>query len=310
MTTPGCVKEISLDPKTAEKIPVINGVFSLGGDPSVFRMSYTAPPFSDEAPYPNSGKVFFFENGEMIAESTSGPEGYCPVPEGFPGPGAPFSAICVFPEGDTLLASDTMPQAVLIYEASFSDAGIVDEYGDIIYSLNIQFLDVEGESNYYELFVFEWNDIGFTDSSSFRVFAFPYQYNAILKNEGDQDFQPWSFFFSDEIFDGQQAFFEQTFINTVVEGARIKGKPFGLEEPGTYLVFRNISRAWYEALKGWTRHRYTQRVGEGIANISDAILEDYQRVIFAPDPLPMYSNVTGGLGVFAGAHTQLIKLSE
>jgi len=304
-----CVKEITLQNGTDVQLPVMNGIFSVGGYPSVLRLTYTANPLSEQINTPEDAQVFFWQDGELVAETSPDEDGYCAIPDLLVQTSSVLSAMAVFPEGDTLVATDSIPTRSFVYnDGTFGSAGFVDEHGDNVNRLSVQFTDPPNQKNYYELFVFSWNDFSLADSFYIRVRAFPYQPNTILSNEGDQDFQPWTMYFSDELFDGESVNFEQNFISTAIRTIPMLGKPFGLEEDGTYLLFRNVSKAYYQSQKSWTRHRYTQRVGEGIADVSDAILEDFQRVIFAPEPTPMYSNVEGGLGVFAGINTQIIKL--
>lgn len=304
-----CVKEITLQNGTDRQLPVMNGIFSVGGYPSVFRLTYTANPLSEQINTPENAQVFFWEDGELVAEASPDADGYYVIPDLFAQTGSVLSAMAVFPEGDTLTATDSIPTRSFVNNnATFGSAGFVDEHGDIVTKLSVRFTDVPNQKDYYELFVFSWSDFPGRDSFSIRVHTFLYQPNTILSNEGDQDFLPWTMYFSDELFDGETVNFEQNFIDGVIGSILMPDKPFGLEEDGTYLLFRNVSEAYYQSQKSWTRHRYTQRVGEGIADVNDAILDDFQRVIFAPEPTPMYSNVEGGLGVFTGVNTQIIKL--
>ncbi len=302
-----CVKELTLQNGTDHQFPVMNGIFSVGGYPSVFRLTYTANPLAEQINTPEEAQVFFWQDGELVAETSPDANGYCTIPDLFAQTGSVLSAMAVFPEGDTLTATDSIPTRSFVNnDATFGSAGFMDEHGDNVSRLSVRFTDPPNQKDYYELFVFSWRSFSLNDTSFIQVRRL-YQPNTILNNEGDQDFQPWTMYFSDELFDGQLVQFEQNFTGAT-RTIPMPGTPFGLEEDGVYLLFRNVSEAYYESVKSWTRHRYTQRVGEGIADVSDAILEDFQRVIFAPDPTPMYSNVEGGLGVFAGVNTQIIKL--
>ncbi len=305
-----CVKEITLEQQKHSIFPVMNGLFYVGEPSSVFRLSYTSNPFSPSVPYPEGAQVFFYKNGELAGSTQPQAQGYCTIPANFQGTGEVLSVVAVLPEGDTLRANDTIPARSFIVSADFGDAGIMDEYGDIIYKLSVRFKDTPNEKNYYELFVFQWSSLLPSDSSAYSLYNFLYQPNPVLSNEGDQDFEPYTMYFSDDLLEGEgeTTFFEQHFISSVNSSRLKPGTPFGVAEPGTYLVFRNISEAHYQFLKSWTRHRYTQKIGQGLANLNDAVLEDYEKVIFAPDPLPMYSNIENGLGVFVGANSQIIKL--
>jgi hypothetical protein len=307
-----CIKEIDLGVQTSEPIPVLNGLISSLPSLNVVRFSLTNQPNanSSQPKVPTGSKVTFYRNSEVLWEGIPDSSGYCDIPTFTANPDDIFSAMAESSDFATLLATDTVPKPAAVFHARFIPDAFTDEYGDPLPELSVSFADNPSLTNYYELLFFEINYAPSVDSSVLRYYSLPYQPNNILKNEGDQDFRPALYFFSDELFNGQQVDFRVISSAGVLPGEKVKGRPWGVMEDGKYLMFKTVSPAWYKYRKQWTRHYYTQTIGSGIANISDAILDDFQRLVFAPDPIPMFSNVANGLGVFATCNTKIIKLSE
>ena len=63
-------------------------------------------------------------------------------------------------------------------------------------------------------------------------------------------------------------------------------------DPYYFLKFKICSYEYYSFRKSWTRHVHNQN--------SDLNLNDPLTLIFLGDPIKMYTNVSNGLGVFAG----------
>ena len=197
----------------------------------------------------------------------------------------------------------------LLGGATFQQDGTLNSYGEQIRLLTVEITDPPGVDNYYELILFYYNpsiprDVN-KSISYYNQIIYP---NNILASEGDQEYLPKSMFFSDELFDGQIIKFEQHIESNGQAGNLDSRINAGLDDEGLYLQIRSINSAYYSFLKSWTRHRYTQDLGTGFGNFSDITIERLQDVIFAPEPTPLISNVTGGLGVVGAAYTQIVKL--
>ena len=57
-------------------------------------------------------------------------------------------------------------------------------------------------------------------------------------------------------------------------------------------LFKSCSLEYYQFRKSWTKHLYNQQ--------TNASLDDPVQLLFLGDPVVLYSNVSGGYGVFAG----------
>lgn len=307
-----CVKELHLPGQNATPVPVLSGIFtSLTGINKVRVTLAVAPDGNDslrQRALPDA-KVTVWKNGDTLWQGAPATDGYCALPAFSTAAQDVFSVKIAAPGYDDVWAVDTVPTPVSVWEGTYQSNVLLDEYGDPLAELSVRFSDDPSVKNYYEILFVRVNYSSLLDSSFLSYYALPYQVNNILKNEGDQEFRPLTYFFSDELFNGQEVNFSIISSSGVIAGESVKGKPWGIVESGNYALFSTTSRAWYQHRKQWTRHHYTQTIGEGISNINDAIFDDFQRLVFAPDPLPMFSNVNNGLGVVAAAHTVIIQLN-
>lgn len=161
-------------------------------------------------------------------------------------------------------AEDSIPVMVFIKKAICQyPTGYKKDWGKYG-TMNITFSDPPEERNYYELIIHANLDLihEYTDLIT----------DPVLINEGDIDYLPTSFFFSDELFNGQT--------HTIsISGAYPSGKAY----------LRHTSKAYYLYRKYYTRHAYNQQF-QG----------DFWTTIFMGEPQSMYTNIEGGYGIFAG----------
>lgn len=69
-----------------------------------------------------------------------------------------------------------------------------------------------------------------------------------------------------------------------------------------YAVLRTTSQAYFNYRKYWIRHKNNQQTGNRI--------EDPLFISLVGDPVPMYTNVEGGYGIFAAYNQTQYKLKE
>ncbi len=161
----------------------------------------------------------------------------------------------------------------------------VDKYGDEYAEATISFSDPPNIKNYYEVLIYKLYENKKTDywNSDGDVKVI----DPVLLNEGDQDYLPTTFFFSDELFDGQEYTLR---VNS----------PGGIGNSINYTVsLRSISESYYLYRKYYTRHSYNQQF-EG----------DFLDLVFKGEPQPMFSNIVNGYGIFAGYQEASSILSE
>ncbi len=119
----------------------------------------------------------------------------------------------------------------------------------------------------------------------------------IVQNEGDWDYLPTTVFFSDKLFNGkkQTLSFSITTSKTILYDGHTLSN--ALKDVG-YVLLRSISKEYYLYRKYYTRHAYNSQIHD----------DGIQNMLFTGEPLDMYTNVTGGLGVVAGFSSTISKI--
>ena len=299
----GCVKEAVVRSGKIDREPVLMARFTGHmDDTSAVRLTWSTTAEAGSVEIPEDARVAYYLDGQIVGEARPDKDGYCEIPRNFPRSGQAFTVEAHVPGLAPVTATDTMPYGSPVLEASFRPAGFYDEEETYVQSAKVKLYDPPGVRNYYEMSFFQAYDGGAS------YFFITFEADAVIKNEGDLEFEPMTYFFSDELFDGQIVEIEILLRGYVASGERLDHRPFYLLEDGHYLLFRTISRNWYDYLKAYTRHRYTRLVGQGLSG--GTTFQDLQNLLFAPEPTPMFSNVENGLGAVAGAHTQIIKMDE
>ena len=141
----------------------------------------------------------------------------------------------------------------------------------------ISFTDPPDATNYYELLIS-------SKPGGTNGWYTEYETNdPVLMNEGDQDYHPTSFFFSDELFNGEQ------YTMRIKNGVGYMTKDNKLTPTPLYATLRSVSRAYYKYRKYYTRHAYNQQSQN-----------EFIDLIFKGEPQNMFTNIENGYGIFAG----------
>jgi hypothetical protein len=188
-------------------------------------------------------------------------------------------------EDKTYLAETSVPIGITSAVALHDYGKYYNEYEEGLTDLTIEFDDDKDQMNYYQLFLIDRGN-----SNNIYVRNFWSYYNIsdpVLIEESLLDYNPSSFIFSD--------------INTIDN--RFKIELFGYfghtsENPcPSDLILRSISPEYFEFLKSWFIHFYNQNNQRHVEVIDD--LDPYS-IFFQEQPTPLYSNIKGGTGIFAG----------
>jgi hypothetical protein len=232
-----CIKEIEIDTQGFEKKLVVNSVFN-PDKPFFFHFTFTENPTNSYSTINDSVHIMLYEDNRKILDTKVLSDTL--ATSVYPTWGSTYK-LKVFVQGfDTVFACDTVPQRVDIVDATIIQPIAVDRYGTRISQASITFSDPPNKPNYYELiFVGAQYDyeIEITDP--------------VLLNEGDIGYMPTTYFFSDELFDGQKYTLQIT---------RDLGYNVSIK-----VVLRSISRNYYLYRKYWTRHYFklpTNQVSE------------------------------------------------
>ena len=177
----------------------------------------------------------------------------------------------------SIKASDTIPNLVPIDNAYMVFPAGVDAFGFYLAEACVSFTDPPDETNYYELLIS-------SKPGGTNAWYSDYETNdPVLMNEGDQDYHPTSFFFSDELFKGESYTLRiKHDVGYSQNGEIIKVFPL-------YATLRSVSRTYYKYRKYYTRHAYNQQ-----------FQNEFLDLIFKGEPQNMFTNIENGYGIFAG----------
>lgn len=209
--------------------------------------------------------------------------------------------IKVIKDGIILKGSTTVPDSTPLYEPRLEfptgyDAVNQQYFGELTFTIN----DDPVIENFYEVIIFTktYSDLTNTYRYSYKNDpAYVLVPDKIVQNEGDWDYSPTTLFFSDKLFNGKK----QQFAFSIAEGYGIVNGIWisPLVKDG-YILLRSISKEYYLYRKYYTRHAYNASIN------SDGI----QNLLFTGEPLDMYSNVDGGLGVVAAFSSTTSKIER
>ena len=180
------------------------------------------------------------------------------------------------------------------------NASILSFTCDLIENLNqnspansltkLVFDDVGLDKNYYEFSTFVL--IPGDNIVEFMEIGSAIQTDLSLKLDSDLEFNPKTFYFSDELFHNS----EKTLLLNGLGWTNINPLNNEIENGIFSALFKILSSEYYNFRKSWTKHVYNQNTD--IHNDNPIVL------LFKGDPIEMYTNVNGGYGIFAGYKQQ------
>jgi len=167
--------------------------------------------------------------------------------------------------------------------STFYDALNQEYHGTLTFSIE----DDPNTRNFYEMLIYTREKLSggnyryYNKVSDYYIF----KPDIIIQNEGDWDFEPSTLFFSDQLFSGETGNFTFTIAGVSTNG---------------YITLRSISKEYYYYRKFYTRHAYNAQLNsDGIRNL-----------LFIGEPLDMYTNIQGGLGVCAAYSSTVTKIES
>lgn len=196
-------------------------------------------------------------------------------------------------DNHTLAAATSIPGRINIEQADIILSHISTSNNDRHFEAIIKWSDPPNINNFYEIQIIK------ADGSPLSFFNFYNISDPILLQEAGLDYQPSSFVFSDASFSGIQ--YQMKLIIDI--GA--SGTYPNLTPHDTRAVLRSVSQEYYRYIKSWHKHSYQQNTGTQI----DESLEDYDYIslLLKGDPVPLYSNIDNGIGIFAGYSEDIKK---
>ena len=272
-----CTKIIEIDIPANEPRLVVNSLFTDGHRFKV-HLSNTASAFDYTTPVVEDGLIRLFCNDEEI-DTLIFNNGYY-YSNINAEQGEKYSLIVSAPGMESVSSEDIIPEKTLIESYEHRDSIMMDDNNHPVMQFEIRFTDKPGP-NFYELSIIaQYYVAGFQ-------YRHPVWYNYIsdptLVSTGLLDYSPESLVFTDKLFDGKETTIKANYSIQTGEIPLVNGGP-----EYSYLLFvsfRSVSESYYNYIRKQIIYQYSLE-----SNIFTGL----------PDPVHMYSNITGGYGIFAG----------
>jgi len=280
-----CIKEIEIQP-TTDNTPVVNAIFS---PDSIIAIHLSLPTEMNaiNKRVINDAVIELYENDSLLFSLI------CANNDGWyrnyykPKITKKYTLKFTY-NGYKVNSSTTIPKITELTRAEIKLTNRVTDENHPISRIDVHFFDTSLNNNYYELNFFYKNTLIRYHSFNNRRIT-----NAILLNENIWDYVPSSYFFSDELFNGDSA-------NINIDGGS------GIDLDGNIIPninykvqLESISKEYYLYKKSWARHYFNQQNNEH--------LEDPLTLIFQGEPQNLYSNIINGYGVF-GSFSSSIRI--
>lgn len=279
----GCSKIIEIDLDNTKAL-VLNSIFNPDSI-FTFQISTTASLLNNYDTVNENLHFSLYEEDKLIFESVSQSSLF--KTDLNPLPGRKYTVELKSDNFPTIKASDTIPNLVPIDNAYMVFPAGVDAFGFYLAEACVSFSDPPNVTNYYELLIS-------SKPGGTNAWYSDYETNdPVLMNEGDQDYHPTSFFFSDDMFNGESYTLRiKHGVGYSQNGEIIKVFPL-------YVALRSVSRTYYKYRKYYTRHAYNQQ-----------FQNEFLDFIFKGEPQNMFTNIENGYGIFAGYCESTFKMIQ
>ena len=272
-----CTKVIEIDISSHDPALVVNSLFTDGQRIRV-HLSKTASAFDYSTPTVENGLVRLFCNDEEIETLIFNNGYYYSDVEALQK--EEYSLLVSVPGMEDVSSEDSIPEKTLIESYVHRDSVMMNDNNYPVMQLELGFTDKSGRDFYELSIVADYYVAGFNYRHNV---GFKYSTDPVLVSTGLLDYYAESIVFIDELFDGEQTSIKANYWIQTGEMPLIgEGPEYG------YLLFvslRSISESYYNYIRKQIIYQYNLE-----SNIFTGL----------PDPVHMYSNITGGYGIFAG----------
>ncbi|MFH0761756.1 MAG: DUF4249 domain-containing protein [Bacteroidota bacterium] len=269
----GCEKIIDIDIPDSERKIVVNGIISEDQALSVNLSKSLTVLEPDEFVYINGADVRLFSGELMIGKLTADTAGQYSLPAFKPLTGVNYRLTVDYPGLNSVEATTTVPEMVPIY--SWDTLIKVSEWGYRDYVLKVVFNDPADVANYYGISVFvTYKEIDYytmkpTGKVITRLVYIYSDSDLFLQDESHN--YGGKIYFDDLLFDGQT-----------------KTTEVGLYD----YAFEEADTAWVDVHLEQLDPAYFKYV------VSNEAYQSTHNNPFA-EPVQVYTNVSGGLGIFS-----------
>jgi hypothetical protein len=174
----------------------------------------------------------------------------------------------VAPGLGTVFCEDLIPEKTLLQSFVCNDSVLIDEDGFIINELKLDFQDFDGPT-FYEV---ELSAKYIIDNNGTSIW-FMKNSDPIITSTGLLDYNPKTLIFNDKMFDGKHCSVKIYYATQSYADYNLK------------ITFRSVSESYY---------KYKERQLAYLFSLENDIFSGMS------EPINLYSNITGGYGIFAG----------
>jgi hypothetical protein len=260
-----CTKVIDIDlPEHDEKI-IVNSFFT-DGRPVKVHLTKSISVLEDSIPLCENAFIQLLENNTLIDTlNRSGDYYYSDV---IPEVAKDYSLNISVPGMDSVICHDVIPEKVPIQSYKLADSILINDYDLPVMQIEFIFTDPP-EKNYYEISLeIDRGGLWLMNNT-----------DPVFVSEGLLDYDPRTLIFKDDLFDGKTTSVK---VNYAIQVATGGGTEY---EYKLSVSFRSISESYYLYRQKQIVYQY------GL--YSDIFTG-------ASEPVQLYSNITGGYGIFAG----------
>lgn len=174
----------------------------------------------------------------------------------------------VAPGMGTVFCKDLIPEKTLLQSFVCTDSVLIDEDGFIINELKLDFEDFSGPS-FYEV---QLSAKYIIDNNGTSIW-FMKNSDPIITSTGLLDYNPKTLIFNDKMFDGKHCSVKIYFATQAYADYNLK------------IIFRSVSESYY---------KYKEKQFAYLFSLDSDIFSGMS------EPINLFSNITGGYGIFAG----------
>lgn len=260
-----CKKIIDIDlPPTDSKV-VVNSLFT-DNSPIKIHVSKSIGVLENIFPECTDATVVLRENN-IITDTLFFQSGYyySHIPAEI---NKNYALEVIAPGMETVFCEDYIPEKVLLQNYVCTDSVLIDEDGFIINELKLDFDDPAGPS-FYEVQL----SANYVTDNNFTSIWFKKNSDPIITSTGLLDYNPRTLIFTDKMFDGKHCSVKIYFATDTYADYNLK------------ITFRSVSESYY---------KYKERLFAYLFSL------DFDIISGMSEPVNLYSNISGGYGIFAG----------
>lgn len=280
-----CTKIVEFNGEMSDPKIVVNSIFS--NDTSLWVNITTSRFFLDNAPITSidNATVSVYKNGDYVADMIHSGEGNYGLASLIPQPNVTYSLKVTAPDKEEVTCEASFPTPIHIVSID-TIYDFDQEYWNNSYLIKLKIDDPAGEKNYYRISVYAdryiYQESGPIEYMVYRELPWIWSDDVVLTGGGEEETD----IFDSEVYN-EYKIFDDTFFDGneyTLDFNMLSDFLIGEEEENYAMVFfvlETLSEEYFTYLRSKTVHQSSS--------------DD-----FFSEPVPIYSNIQGGIGYFGG----------